>query len=121
MKPIYFLLISSILVGGVVLYLYKVGFHMYYYAQAPNNRVIMIGQIFGIMESGNAYAIKSTTDSRFPEIAAFYSDEQPAKEILDGEVFISGKIDSVDCEAYRSIFKGCVPWVEIEEIEQLEK
>ncbi len=121
MKSVHLFLIFSILVGGTAFYLDKAGFNKRSYAQAPNDHIILIGQIFGIMESGNAYAIKGTNNSKFPQIAAFYPDEQSAKEILDGTVFIKGRIDNVDCESYRSIFKGCIPWVEIEDIWSIKK
>lgn len=81
----------------------------------------LVGKIFATMQSGNSYAIRVTEGVANPiEVGIYYPDKNTMTQ-LSGNVQVDGKITHYDCEAYQGIFKGCVPWVEIEDIWSIKK
>ena len=71
------------------------------------------GEIFGVLQSGNGYAIKSLDQkAQYPQFMAFWPRDK--MEWLDGNVRIKGLMEGIDCAYQNTIFGGeCVPLITI--------
>lgn len=77
------------------------------------------GEIFGVLQSGNGYAIKNLDEkAKYPEFMAFWPGDK--MEWLEGKVKISGILEGIDCAYQNTVFGGnCVPMVTIRKIEKI--
>lgn|SRR3989338_8024873 len=75
------------------------------------------GKIFGVLQSGNGYAIKKLDEkSKYPQFMAFWPGDKI--EWLDGSVKIKGVMEGIDCAYQNTVFGGkCVPFVTIKSAE----
>lgn len=77
------------------------------------------GEIFGVLQSGNGYAIRNLDEkAKYPEFMAFWPEDKI--EWLEGKVKISGILEEISCAYQNTIFGGnCVPMVTINKIEKI--
>lgn len=80
------------------------------------------GKIIAYFQSGKDYGIKKIPeDKNFPFFyAGNYSDAFPEHVALDGTVEVTGKWTGITCAYQNTVFKRCVPDVEVREIRMAE-
>lgn len=112
---------NSLIVSQFIILVF-VGYNLYSYDSKTDlinlvdNRVDWTGEIIATLSGGRAYAIKKMPDDIGYQY--FLAERTDGKDMwLSGLVKVIGKWQSVDCEAYQTIFNGCIPTVEIESIE----
>jgi hypothetical protein len=78
------------------------------------------GEIFGVLQSGNGYAIKRLdVKAKYPQFMAFWPEDK--MEWVKGGVRIKGWMEGIDCAYQNTIFAGeCVPFVTIKSLEKIE-
>ena len=80
------------------------------------------GEIFGVLQSGNGYAVRRPASKKkenyYPEFQAYYPDDKLVW--LEGRVKIKGLWEGIDCAYQNTVFNGqCVPLMTIEKIESI--
>ncbi len=76
------------------------------------------GEVFGVLQSGNGYAVRSISKkAEYREFQAYWPDDK--MELLEGNVKIKGLWEGISCAYQNTVFSGtCVPIVTIKNIER---
>lgn len=77
------------------------------------------GKIFGVLQSGNGYAIRNLDKkANYSEFMAFWPEDKI--EWLEGSIKVRGTLEGIDCAYQNTVFGGnCVPSVIIKNIEKI--
>lgn len=79
------------------------------------------GEIFGVLQSGNGYAIKNLDKkAQYPQFMAFWPGDK--MEWIEGNVRIKGLMEGIGCAYQNTIFGGkCVPLITITNLETIKE
>ncbi len=80
--------------------------------------VVWEGEIMAVFMSGQSYGIKKIPEDKdFPYFyAGINSDAFPEHVVLEGNVEVTGKWTGITCAYQNTVFKRCVPEVELQKI-----
>lgn len=80
--------------------------------------IVWKGKIMTFFQSGKDYGIeKIPKDENYPYFyAGIYSDAFPEHVAMDGNVEVTGKWTGITCAYQNTVFKRCVPDVEVKQI-----